>query len=464
MARTAPTVVVADRDDAPGRALVAHLRREGFTVVVTHDEGTARAALDAHSPDCLVAALQERRVDGLALLAHARARLPHIAVVLLTDAPDQALAVEAMRRGATDVQARPVQPERLLAALQRGLAHRALADRVAEMEGLLSRQLGIEVLAGRSRSSARVQAQVRQVGATLSPVLIEGESGAGKSVVARAIHWSGPRRDARFVTVTCEGLPESLAEGDLFGTQSGDVVRPGRIERAEGGTLFLDEVGDLPLGVQRRLMRVLQRRVFERAGGSEPLRADVRLIASTRFDLQDEVAAGRFRGDLWEALSVLRIEVPPLRERREDIAPLAEGLVREVSRMQGRRVPSLSAGLLDRLTRYDWPGNVRELRRVIEDVVLVSKGQRVLDVTALPAALREQDEAALGISVGMRLADAERRLITATLRQAGGDKRRAAATLGMPLRTLYRRLAAYGLHGAAPPAPKPRPKGRSKRA
>ncbi len=253
--------------------------------------------------------------------------------------------------------------------------------------------------------------------------------------------------------MACEALPESLADTELFGSQAGDVVRPGRLELAEGGTLFLEEVGGLTLAPQRRLMRVLQRRAFERIGGAETLRADVRLLASTRLDLRGEVAAGRFRGDLFEALSALRIEVPPLRERREDIAPLAEGLLREAARAQGRRVPAMSAGLLERLTSYDWPGNVRELKRVIEDLVLVSKGQRTLDVAGLPSALRATHEAALGISVGMSQAEAERRLITATLKHAGGDKRRAAATLGMPLRTLYRRLTAYGLHGATRPAP-----------
>lgn len=447
MAAKAPSVLIAGRDDAQTRSLAAFLRGSGFVALVVHEEDAARTALDAESPDCLVAALRGRRIDGLALLAHARTRNPHIAAVLLTEAPDQAGAVEAMRGGAADVLSRPLQLERLLASLQRGLELRALADRAAEMEGLLTRQMGLEVLAGRSRSSARVQAQVRQVSATLTPVLIEGESGAGKSVVARAIHWSGSRRDARFVSVACEAQPESLAETDLFGSEGGGQVRAGRLELAEGGTLFLDEVSSLPLGAQRRLMRALQRREFERVGGDEAVRADVRVIASTRFDLQDAVAAGRFRGDLREALSLLRIEVPPLRERREDIATLAEGLIQETARLQGRRVPGLSAGLLDRLTSYDWPGNVRELRRVIEDLVLVSKGQRLLEVAALPASLREREEAALGISVGTSLADAERRLITATLKQARGDKRRAAATLGMPLRTLYRRLTQYGLHG-----------------
>lgn len=464
MPRTALTVLVADRDDAAARALVAFLRQQEFAVIVTHEQATALAALDAEPVDCLVAALHDRRIDGVQLLAHARLRHPHLAAVLLTDAPDQARAVEAMRRGALDVQTRPVQLEWLLAALQRGLEHRALADRVADMEGLLARQLGLEALSGRSRASARVQAQVRQVAATQAPVLIQGENGAGRSVVARAIHWSGPRRDARFVSVACEALPESLADSELFGTQAGDVVRPGRVELAEGGTLFLEEVSGLTLGPQRRLMRVLQRRAFERMGGAETIRADVRILASTRFDLQGEVAAGRFRGDLYEALSALRIEVPPLRERREDIAPLAEGLVREAARAQGRRAPALSAGLLERLTTYDWPGNVRELKHVIEDLVLVSKGQRVLEVAALPAVLRAKHEAALGISVGMTQAEAERRLITATLAHAGGDKRRAAATLGMPLRTLYRRLTEYGLHGKPRPARRPasRPMGRKR--
>ncbi|HEV2104909.1 MAG TPA: sigma-54 dependent transcriptional regulator, partial [Candidatus Eisenbacteria bacterium] len=381
------------------------------------------------------------------LLDLARDLRPDVcAIVLAADAAGPA-AVEALRRGAYDVQAKPVRPDRLLATLRLGLAPQRLAARVGEMEGQLDLRFGLETLAGRSRAAQRVQDQVRQVAATRASVLLEGERGAGKSVIARAIHQHSPRRERRFERLGCGGAEAAALEAELFGSDAADPPRPGRLALADGGTLFLEDVDRAPPAVQVRLLRFLQERVFEPVGGMRVRRADVRVLASTERDLAAEARAGRFREDLYWLLAVVRIAVPPLRERREDVPLLVERLVREANREHGRRVPGVTPGVLERLVAHDWPGNVRELKSVIEGMIATARGRRPLDVSALPDALRgaPSPSGRLEVSVGMTVDEVERLLVAATLRHAGGDKRRAAAMLGIGLRTLYRKIGRYGL-------------------
>jgi DNA-binding NtrC family response regulator len=354
-----------------------------------------------------------------------------------------------MRQGAADFQVRPLNLDKPLAVLRHGLERQALAARAAEMEARLDERLGYDALSGRSRGIQRVLEQVRHIAPTRATVLIEGEPGAGKGLLAQAIHQNSPRRGERFVWVSCGALAADAVEGELFGLEPGasaGAAAAGRFEQAEGGTLFLDEVGALPPAVQVRLLRVLQDRSFERAGGSGTFRTDVRLIASTSRDLGAEVRAGRFREDLHERLGVVRVQMPPLRERREDIPLLVEAFLREFGREHGRRVTGVTRGALDRLMRHAWPGNVRELRNTIEGMVVFAEGRRPLDVSDLPAALREGERAGekLEFAVGITVGEAERRLIAATLRHTGFDKPRAAAMLGIGLRTLYRKLKESG--------------------
>lgn len=443
-----PVVLVVARDTEASRALVASLRRRGFDVAWSHDGESGIGALEKARPRAVVCELRAPRIDGLGVLARAAERRPAPCVILVSDGPDLELAVEGMRRGAWDVQAWPLHLDRLVEALRRGLDHQALAARVARMEGQLDRRFGLRALAGPSRAIRRVRDQVRQVAPSRAAVLVEGEDGAGKSVVARALHQASPRRDAPFVWVDCAALPEGVIDDELFGTAPGEGVpaRRGRFEQAEGGTLFLDGVEALPQRTQSLLSRALAERAVARTGDAAARRVDVRVVAATARDLAAEARAGGFREDLSFALGVVRIALPPLRARREDIPALAEELLREGARTHGRRVRRLTRGALERLAAYDWPGNVSELKSVLEGMLVTARGRGALDVTALPERLRGPiaQAAPLRVEVGMTLAEAERQLVEATLRHAGGNKPRAAAMLGIGLRTLYRKLDAYG--------------------
>ncbi len=450
MPKDKPVVLVVDAKGDATRSLIAFLRQHDLEVLWARDGESAFNALDATHVDCMVTELRGRRIDGMALLRHARTRNPEVCAVVTTSRPEGTIAVEAMRLGAHDLQLKPLDPDRLLVVLQRGLSHQRLAARVAEMEDRLDERFGIERLTGRSRPIQRVLEQIRHIASTRATVLIEGEPGTGKGVVAQAIHHASPRRYEPFVWVHCGALAGALLESELFGLERGasteaDGMKRGRLEIADGGTLFLDAIGETSPAVQVRLLRFVQDRAFERVGGTETLRSDVRLIAATGRDLAAEAREGRFREDLYSRMSVVRVQMPPLRERREDIPLLVEGFIRELNREHGRRVAGITRGVLERLQHYPWPGNVRELKNTVEGMVVFARGRRPLDLSDLPPALSATEGERLDLAVGMTLEDAERRLIGATLRHSENDKTRAAAMLGIGLRTLYRKIKRYAL-------------------
>ncbi len=447
MLKDKPTVLVVDRESDATKSLVAFLRDHELEVVWARDGEGAYNALDSAHVDCLVTELRVQRIDGMALLRLARERNAEVCAVVITEGADVDKAVEAMRQGAADFQVKPLNHEKLLAVLRQGLERQALVARVAAMEAQLDERFGFERLTGRSPAILSVMEQVRHIASTRATVLIEGETGTGKGLVAQSIHQNSPRKGERFVWVNCGALAEGVIESELFGHERGaftgaSAQRRGRFELADGGTLFLDEIGETSPAVQVKLLRVLQDRSFERVGGTETIRTDVRLIAATNRDLAAEVKAGRFREDLFYRLSVVRIQMPPLRERPDDIPLLVEAFLREFNREHGRRVTGITRGVLDRLVHYSWPGNVRELRNMIEGMVVFAQGRRALDLSDLPDALREVEIAGekLELRVGMTVDEAERQLIAATLRHCGNDKPRAAAMLGIGLRTLYRKL------------------------
>jgi len=438
-----PRVLVVLHGAEPGRSLAAFLGARGFDALSVRDTESALNALDRERVDCLVCEARAPRLDGLAVLDRARARQPALCAVMVATGDTRGVALEAVRRGAYDFQSEPLDVEKLLATLHLGLQHQRLAERMVEMEDRLEHQFGLRALTGRSREIQRVRDQVRHLAPTRVTVLVEGEPGTGKSIVARALHHNSQRRDRRFERVRFGTLPASVLEVELFGVEGA----PGALERADGGTLLLEGVERAPESLQLRLQSFLQGREFEHVDGGRPRRADVRVVAAADGELAAAVAAGHFRPDLYGVLAIGRVQLPPLRERRDDLPVLVEELVRAANREHGRRVPGVTAGVLDRLAQHDWPGNVSELRSVIDGMVATARGPKPLDISCLPDTLRLEraDEAPLEIGVGMTLEAAERRLIEATLAHARGDKRQAAAMLGVGLRTLYRRLDEWGL-------------------
>ena len=463
MSLQSPRALVVDKDSQETAELLAFLTSNGFEVTWTKDGEQAFNFLDRPAPEdvgggrggpeVVITELRAHRVDGMRLLEVAKQRNPEVCVILIADAGSIELATEAMRRGAYDFQLRPLNLSKMLAVIQRALSHQRLVSRVEDLAVRLDERLRVPNLTGHSRVMQELMARIAQIAATRATILIYGETGTGKELIAQAIHQLSPRKSERFVKLHCAELSESIIESELFGHEKGaftgaDQQRKGRFELADQGTLFIDEIAEIPMNVQTKLLRVLQDRQFERVGGNETVKVDVRVVAATNRRLDLMVAREEFREDLYYRLRVILLEVAPLRERREDIPLLTEAFIREFNLEHGRKATGVTRGVVDRMMQYDWPGNVRELRNTVEEMVIFTQGKRLLDVSDLPIAIRQQPTAAaegLGLTLGMTLREIERATIEATLRSVGHDKQRAAKILGMGLRTLYRKQKEYGL-------------------
>jgi two-component system response regulator AtoC len=456
-----PRALIVDKDVAESQTLAAFLAENGFDAEVAKDGEQAYNVLDAAAqngagppgPEAVIADIRAQRIDGLRLLEVARKRNPEVCVVFLADLATIDVAVEGMRQGAYDFQMRPINGAKLLAVLQRGLSYQELAIRASDLAERLDEQFKVPNLTGHSRVMQDLAGRIVQIASTRATVLIQGETGTGKERIAQAIHQLSPRRDERFVKIHCAELSAGIIESELFGHEKGaftgaDQQRKGRFEIADQGTLFIDEVSEIPPPIQTKLLRVLQDRQFERVGGNETVKVDVRVVAATNRRLDIQVARGEFREDLYYRLRVIQLDAPPLRERKEDIPLLTEAFIREFNREHSRKATGITRGVADRFMEYDWPGNVRELRNVVEEMVVFHQHRGPLDAADLPLALRHQPTGRaedLGLSVGMSLREIEKRAIEATLRSTGHDKQKTARILGMGLRTLYRKQKEYGL-------------------
>jgi DNA-binding NtrC family response regulator len=456
--------VVLVIDDEPGVRASVKMVLDGVCDVVEAPDGPTGIEI-AGNRDVDVCLLDVRLpgMEGIEVLARLKRLDAGLEVVLVTAVRTVRTAVEAMKLGAYDYLTKPFAADDLRGVVNRALERRALHREVRYLRDALARHEGFDQLVGRSPAMRRVYELVRQIADTTATVLITGESGTGKEMIARAIHRQGVRRDRPFVAINCAALPAELLESELFGHERGAFTgaharKLGKFEVAHTGTLLLDEVGTLRVDLQPKILRALQEREIERVGGGRAIRVDVRIVAASNTDLRQAVAAGRFREDLFYRLHVVPIAVPPLRERREDVAPLARHFLAKYARQFGKPVTDLSPGALDALERYHWPGNVRELENIVaRSVALTSESVVQLDQIPLDVALAPV-EATAEDQLNLREArhEVERLLILRALDRAGGNQTLAARLLGMHRNTLLVKLAQLGLRapeaGGAQPA------------
>lgn len=448
-ARPSPRVLIVVKESTEARRISLFLQEEGMETVVVRDDQAGFNLLDSDQIDALIAETRSPHVDGLRLLRVARMRNPDVCAILLAGPKDLDLATRALDEGAHDYQTRPINLEKILAVIRRGMSVQRLVGEMHEMARRLDRKIAFGNLVGSSAPFVRAYNRILHVCGIDAPVLIVGESGTGRRHVARAIHQNSARRSSSLVALDCEGLEAGFLEREMFGEETDARPRPGRIDLAEGGTFVIEEVDAVPLSVQGRLLRLMRDKEFERVGGRTTQRPDVRVLAIGSESLRNEVERGAFRADLYDNLRAVTIEMPPLRHRKRDIPLLTEYFLEEACETNGCSVSGIKPAAMECMRRYAWPGNVRELKSVIRGIVLSLPSGGAIDVSDLPDEIRrngpsDADEI-VQIPVGLGLAEAERRLIMAALKRSGGDRGEAARVLGIGLRTLQRRLAHYRL-------------------
>ena len=434
-------ILVADNDAEMLDLLRRHLESDGHVVTTASSGSGALAVVERDEVDVILTDLVMDEVDGLALLRAAQATQPGARVILMTAFGSLETAIEAMRQGAYDYLTKPFKLGEVTLAIQRALEDRRLREENRRLRAQIEERFGLDALLGHSPAMQTALERIRAVADSEASVLLLGESGTGKELAARAIHESSPRRGKAFVPVNCTAIPEPLLESELFGHEKGaftgaDRRRRGLFAEANGGTLFLDEVGDLPLALQGKLLRVLQDKAIRPVGASQEIQLDVRVISATNRDVQALVGEGRFREDLYYRLAVLPIRLPSLRERPKDILPLASHFLERAASAIGKRFDGFDESAQAWLSQHRWPGNVRELENVVERAATLARGALIT-----LADLGTEFSGVAGLELGLRptLAELEDRYIRRVLEETKGDKAAAARILGVSVRTLQRR-------------------------
>jgi len=460
-------VLVVDDDSAIREALSRTLEKFGYEVILAEDGQAGLDRLREGEIHILLADLQMPRLSGQELLKAAKTIAPDLEVIVITGHGTVEDAVEAMKEGAYDFITKPFKRVQLERTIRRAAEKQALALQNRRLQARLDELQGAGSIVGTSPVMLKTLELVRQVAPSTATVLIQGESGTGKELIADAIHHGSPRREQAFIKVNCAALPEPLLESELFGHERGAFTgavarKEGRFELADGGTLFMDEIGDISVAMQAKLLRVLQSGEFERVGGTRTLKVDVRVVAATNTDLAALVREKRFREDLYYRLNVITIQLPPLRDRQEDIPLLAHHFLRRYTVKNAKPLGGFTEEAMDLLQTYAWPGNVRELENAIERAVVLTRSDLITPVD-LPETLVRSDQAArhLVISIGTPLEEVEDRLIDETLRYTKGDKTLAAKLLGIATRTIYRRMKGEAEPSATGPSNGEPPVGRS---
>jgi DNA-binding NtrC family response regulator len=441
-----PQALIVDDDAATREAMLERLEQDSFRVRSCDSLASARGELETKSFDLVLLDLQLPDGSGLALLGDLEQQ-PGAEIVFITGHGSVDSAVEAFRGGAVDYLTKPVDLRRLAKIIENVRRALELREEIDELRGELRRLGRFGRIVGASEVMQRVYDMVERVAPTDSTVLIVGETGTGKDLVAETVHQLSRRAKKPFLPINCGAVAPTLIESELFGHERGsftgaDRLRKGIFERADGGTLFLDEITEMPLELQVKLLRVLETGTVQRIGGEVLHKVDVRLIAATNRNPKKAVTDSKLREDLLYRLLVFPIELPPLRERGDDLALLAQHFLGELNR-QSEAHKRITDGALERLRMHSWPGNVRELKHVVERAFIMASDIIEPDCLPTDGGIPSTAESDLGIEVGMSISDAERRLVMATLERTSGDKKRAAEVLGISLKTLYNRLNAY---------------------
>jgi len=450
-------ILVVDDELSMREFLTILLEGEGYQVDQAESAEEALRSLDAGSFELVISDVSMPGLNGIELLTRIKAQAPDTAVLMITAFTTAEQAVEAMKLGAYDYIGKPFKVEEVKVLVGKALEKRTLVQENIRLKAEVQERFSFSGLIGKSKQMREVYDLIGKVADSMANVLILGESGTGKELAAKAIHYNSPRRNSCFVAVNCGAIPETLIESELFGHAKGSFTgafsdRPGLFEQAEGGTLFLDEIGEVPLQLQAKLLRVLQEREFRRVGGSAPLKADVRIVAASNRNLEEQVLEGSFREDLFYRLNVVQVRMPALRERGEDILPLVEHFYKKYALWSGSgEIVTQDAAIA--LYNYPFPGNVRELENLVERCVVL--GSRVITADCLPPKVRNfvpvtapLDLVTIppdGMDLQAYLDTLESRLLVQALEKSGGVKKKAAALLGMTFRSFRYRLAKFGM-------------------
>jgi two-component system NtrC family response regulator len=447
-------ILVVDDDESLRWVTRAQLQQSGYEVNAAADAKSALEQIRALSPDLVITDLKMPGMSGLELLKEIRVQYPEIIVIMVTAFGTVETAVAAMKSGAYDYITKPVNMDELRLVVNRGLEHLDLQEEVRLLRSSLDKKYGFENILGQSKSLLYVLDMASRAAHATSTVLIHGETGTGKELLAKAIHFNSRRKDRPFVTINCGAIPKDLLESELFGHTKGSFTgalanKRGKVESADSGTLFLDEIGELPLELQVKLLRLIQQGEIEKLGVTGVTRIDVRIIAATHRNLEAMVEDGAFREDLYYRLAVIPLELPPLRERADDIPELVQHFFVKAKEKQGRPDLVLPTRLLHYFNGYSWPGNVREMENIIERIVVLARGDEIT-VNDLPDFLRRERPVvdALNLDLppqGISLEAVERELIVLALKKFDGNQTHAAAYLDISRKTLIYRMEKFGL-------------------
>jgi len=443
------SILIVDDDKLVNEFIAETLGRTRHEIATAYSGEEAKALLEQNAYDIVLTDIKMHKVSGMDLLKSIKQRTPETVVIMITAFGTVKNAVDAMKMGAFDYLIKPSSPDEIELAINR--AHDMIALRSENRRLRAEMQERYKELVGESTAMREIRQLIAEVAPTRSTVMISGESGTGKELIARAVHYQSDRAEMPFVKTNCAALPEGLIESELFGHEKGaftgaDRQKRGRFEMSDGGTILLDEISEITTNMQGKLLRVLQEREFERVGSVTPIQVDVRVLATTNRNLKKAIADGKFREDLFFRLNVIPIEVPPLRERPEDIPPLAEHFIRRYNEETGKDVRGIDDAAMKLFAKYHWPGNVRELENFIERAVVISKNT-MLGVKDFPQSLvlGKADDAGGDLRAGMSVHEAEKILILKTLKDQGGNRTRAAELLGINPRTLRNKLHEYGV-------------------